>query len=84
MLNKQAKIKPAKMPKPPKEGIGIECTFLSSGTSYNFFRSATVITTGIARKVTVKDIVIQSITSNMRFNWSDKNKVYSALKLNSM
>jgi hypothetical protein len=45
--------------------MGLWCTFLSSGMSNNFFCSATVIITGIAKKVIANEIAIENNTSNI-------------------
>jgi hypothetical protein len=58
-------MKPAKIPNPPRDGIGVLWIFLASGTSYNFLPSATNIITGIARKVMVKAIATESKMSNI-------------------
>src|SRR5688572_19744338 len=65
MAIKQASMNPAKIPKPPKEGIGLRCIFLSSGISNNFFCSAMVMIAGIARKVIANEIAIENNTSNI-------------------
>ena len=45
----------AKIPMPPKDGMGVKCIFLSSGRSNSFFSSAIFMTTGIATKATMKE-----------------------------
>jgi hypothetical protein len=65
IITRQLNIKPAKMPRPPSEGIGALWIFLASGTSYSFLPSATKIITGIARKVMVKAIATDSNISNI-------------------
>jgi hypothetical protein len=64
----QPNTKPANMPSPPNEGIGVTCTYLSSGTSYSFLILATLMMIGIAKYETAKEIDKLRITSNIRFN----------------
>jgi hypothetical protein len=66
MVSREVITKPAKIPRPPSEGTGLMCIFLSSGISYNIFLSATVIITGIARNVITKDSVTDNIISSIR------------------
>ena len=76
-------MKPAKIPNPAKEGMGVWCTFLSSGISNNFFLSATVIITGIAKKVIVKEMATDSNTSNT-FNISQVLYVCNKLRATNL
>jgi hypothetical protein len=45
----------AKIPMPPKDGMGVKCIFRSSGRSNNFFASAILMTTGIDVNATIKE-----------------------------
>jgi hypothetical protein len=57
--------------------------FLSSGISNNFFLSATVIITGIAKKVIVKEMATDSKTSNT-FNISQVLYVCNKLRATNL
>ena len=63
--SKVAITKPAKMPKPPRVGITALCSFLSSGSSNNFFSFATCMITGIEKKVIKKESPLLSIILSM-------------------
>ncbi len=48
---------PANMASPPKVGMLDLCDFLSPGSSYRFFITATLIMEGIAKKVIIKEVM---------------------------
>jgi hypothetical protein len=66
---------PANMAIPPRGVILFICSFLLSGLSYSFFNAATMIMTGMEKKVIANEITTLKIRSIIGKNFLTHHKL---------